>query len=670
MLTIAYYFLQVVLCSSIMMGYYWLVLRNKRFHQYNRFYLLNAALLSWCIPLIKINVAKPVDEAAPPLLNLLNIVAGNNSEIEHIVVQKGFAINWDMVLISLYACVSTFFLCFIIIALVRIYGLLKKYSCKSFGDVYLIMTSHVEGTPFSFFMYVFWNEAVDMQTATGQQMMQHELAHVREKHSIDKLFMQIIIMFGWFNPFFWLLKKELNLIHEFIADNKAIKNGDASSLAAMLLTAAYPNQQYLLTNPFFFSPIKRRILILTKTNHPRLSYARRVVVLPLLAVTVMLFAFRKNEIAKSIAPLNKVYTVVIDAGHGGKDFGAIAVDGTTEKDLALQMLKAIKNANKNDKIKLVFTREEDVYQSPIEKANFVNEQKADLFISLHINSAAKANEKLHGFEIDVPKQDGKRQNFEQSNFFAGSINNALAKTFQSNGIKTKEMGIWILKATNCPAALIECGYISNAKDLTLLKDEKQRNKMAELILEGIGNYFKNQESQVADMTFKTEKDKRYVVMHFKGGDSIVSPEIKDSAFLSENGTALDNQILSKLFNNFVMKNDGPNAIDDKITTLSYKGEKLVSIVYTGENKSRFVFKTIKHQRDVTLDEIEAETEKLDAKKIKSSIDRENIDALHLLYTTCIFKQQQFEIQQLRRKEQQVKNDITLVTRLNYLSVFF
>ncbi len=54
MLTTAYYFLQVILCSAIMMGYYWMALRNKKFHQYNRFYLLTVALLSWTVPLIKI----------------------------------------------------------------------------------------------------------------------------------------------------------------------------------------------------------------------------------------------------------------------------------------------------------------------------------------------------------------------------------------------------------------------------------------------------------------------------------------------------------------------------------------------------------------------------------------------------------------------------------------
>lgn len=488
MLTVAYYFMQVVLCSGILLGYYWLVLRNKKFHQYNRFYLLGIGLLSWIVPLIKINYAKPVYDGPSQIVQLVNIVASNNSEIEQIVSNESFVVNWNTVALTLYLAVCSAFLLWLALGLAKVYKLLRTYSCRNLGDVYLIMTNNVRGTPFSFFKYIFWNDAIDPNTRTGQQMMQHELAHVRERHSIDKLFMQMVMMFGWFNPFFWLLKKELNLVHEFIADNKAVKDGDASSLAAMLLAAAYPNQQYLLSNPFFFSPIKRRILMLTKTNNPRLSYARRVVVLPLLAVTVMLFAFRKKETTKSTMPLGKTYTVVIDAGHGGKDFGATAVDGTTEKDLVLLMLKAIKASNKNNQVKLVFTREEDVLQTPIEKAKFVNEQHADLFISLHANWASSNSKPNGGFEINIPKNNGKRKDIEQSASFAASIEQVLAKSYTSNGIKTREKGIWVLNATTCPAILIECGYISNPNDLALLKDEKQRNNMAGLIIQGISNY--------------------------------------------------------------------------------------------------------------------------------------------------------------------------------------
>jgi TonB-dependent SusC/RagA subfamily outer membrane receptor len=494
MLTVAYYFMQVILCSGMLLGYYWLVLRNKKFHQYNRFYLLGVGLFSWIVPLIKISFAQQVYNEPSQIVHLVNIVASNNSEIEQLVGDEGFIVNWNMVAMTLYLTVCSIFLVWLITGLFKVYQLLKTYSCRNLGDVYLIMTNNVKGTPFSFFKYIFWNDAIDPNTQTGQQIMQHELAHVREKHSIDKLFMQVVMMFGWFNPFFWLLKKELNLIHEFIADNKAVKDGDASSLAAMLLAAAYPNQQYILSNPFFFSPIKRRILMLTKTNNPRLSYARRVVVLPLLAVTVMLFAFRKKEAEKNTAPLNKVYTVVIDAGHGGKDFGATATDGTKEKDLTLLLLKAIKTANTNDKIKLVFTREEDVLQTPIEKARFVNEQGADLFITLHANWSPSNSKINSGFEINIPKNDGKRKGVEQSAAFGSIIEQALSASYVSNGVKTKEKGIWVLNATNCPAILIECGYLSNSKDLALLKDEKQRNSMAALIIKGITSYLNALES--------------------------------------------------------------------------------------------------------------------------------------------------------------------------------
>ena len=81
MLSTAYYFLQVFFCSAVLMGYYWLVLRDKKFHQYNRFYLISVLLMSWIIPLIKIQWTKPVTTDAQ-VINFLSIVADNNAEID------------------------------------------------------------------------------------------------------------------------------------------------------------------------------------------------------------------------------------------------------------------------------------------------------------------------------------------------------------------------------------------------------------------------------------------------------------------------------------------------------------------------------------------------------------------------------------------------------------
>ena len=291
MLPIAYYFLQVILCTAMMVGYYWLVLRNKRFHQYNRFYLLAITALSWIVPLIKIQWGR-VPEDYP--LQFLSVVADSNSEIEASLTRKGFQWNWDVFAGVIYFAVACILLIGMVRAMIKIYQLLKTHSCKSVGEVYLILTQ-AQGTPFSFFRYIFWNEEIDLRSEAGKKILQHELTHVQQKHSFDKLFMQIVLIAGWFNPFFWLIRKELDMIHEFIADRKAVNNGDTASLAQMLLTAAYPQQQFLLTNPFFFSPIKRRLQMLTNNTNPRFSYIRRLVVLPLMGIVVVLFAFRNKE---------------------------------------------------------------------------------------------------------------------------------------------------------------------------------------------------------------------------------------------------------------------------------------------------------------------------------------------------------------------------------------
>jgi beta-lactamase regulating signal transducer with metallopeptidase domain len=75
---------------------------------------------------------------------------------------------------------------------------------------------------FHFFNFIFWDEEIDIQTETGQQIFQHELVHVKEKHTLDKLFIQLLLVVFWCNPFFWLIRRELKLIHEFIADKKAV----------------------------------------------------------------------------------------------------------------------------------------------------------------------------------------------------------------------------------------------------------------------------------------------------------------------------------------------------------------------------------------------------------------------------------------------------------------
>lgn len=564
MLSTAYYFLQVIFCSAVMMGYYWLVLRDKKFHQYNRFYLLSVLLCSWIIPLIKIQFTKPVSSGVQ-VINFLSIVADNNAEIDANLAKNSYQFTWEGFAIASYFLIAAIMLGVLLVGLVRLYQLLKKHSCKNVGDVYLILTQ-VKGTPFSFFRYIFWNEAIDLRSDTGKKMLEHELTHVQQKHSIDKVLIQVVLVAGWFNPFFWLLKKEMEMIHEFIADNKSVQNGDSASLAALLLTAAYPQQQYLLTTPFFFSPIKRRIAMIANNKNPRFSYLRRLVILPLLAIVVVLFAFRTKSIdptqplsvgtlMETVADqikgdaknpvltlsrsfqLNKTYTVVIDAGHGGADRGALAASKLSEAELTLELAKAVKAANNNSNLRIILTRETDVFNSVQEKAEFANAQKADLFISLHCNGAApiqhengkKEANPAKGIEIYIANKE-KAVNYNANALFANEIANSIKDLNNFSGIKSRNAGIWVLQAVKCPSVIVEAGFMTNTEDLKLMQDAGYQKKFAAGLLEGVQSYLVTAEQSsyktVADTIIVRTKDtvnpKAYVI-------------VSDSIHLNESG---------------------------------------------------------------------------------------------------------------------------------------
>jgi hypothetical protein len=122
------------------------------------------------------------------------------------------------------------------------------------------------------------------------------VAHVQEKHSYDKIFINFVLVLFWCNPFFWLIRKELNIIHEFIADKKALEDSDTAAFAAMILQATYPLQKFTITNNFFYSPLKRRLAMLTKNKNPRINYVSRLLALPLTALVFFAFTFKVKEI--------------------------------------------------------------------------------------------------------------------------------------------------------------------------------------------------------------------------------------------------------------------------------------------------------------------------------------------------------------------------------------
>ena len=490
MLPFIYYLLKVITCSIVLYAYYWFFLRNKVFHHYNRFYLLAVLVLSLTLPMLKFNIWQEKHAAETGVIKLLQVVDTTDQYMDVVLYSKVNHITKEQVALWVFVAVSLFFAMAFFRTLLKIRALKKNNPTQEYAGISLINTTD-KSTPFSFLKNIFWNDAINMNTDNGGRILKHELAHVEQKHSHDKLFVNIILIFFWCNPVFWLLRKELNMIHEFTADKKAVEDGDTAAFAAMILQAAYPNHQLGLTNNFFYSPIKRRLAMLTKNNQ-KVSYISRLLVLPLAIIVFAAFTFKTQKAI--ITSTTKTLTVVLDAGHGGTDNGAYSVSTKKyEKDLNLELAKKIKQINTNSAINILLLRDNDIYQSPKEKAAMAAKMGADLFISIHANSGPGTEQSSEsGLEVFVAKDN--YANTAQSKLFASAIISTFKAGFGlpvADNPMQATAGVWVLQESTCPAVIIEAGYMNNKKDVAYLNSSDGQEKFANNVLTAIYQFAEN-----------------------------------------------------------------------------------------------------------------------------------------------------------------------------------
>lgn len=485
MITIAWYLLKVIICSGILCGYYFLALRNKIFHRWNRFYLLASVVLALLVPLVKINIFQKPDVAKGSVIQMLQTISyGDEIVIEY--SRKGFHINSQMLAATAYLLVCGILLTAFFIALYRINKLKKKYPQTQIEGINFVNTND-KGTPFSFFNFIFWNRAIDLHSKPGQQIFNHEIAHIKEKHSYDKIFMNLVLVIFWINPFFWLMRKELHMIHEFIADQEALEDSDLNAFAEMILHTVYPGQKFSPTNPFFYSPLKRRFIMLTKNKNPKVSYLSRLLVLPLAALLFFAFTLKvKTASNDKMSYTGKTITVVIDAGHGGNDHGAVSQNGLVEKDITLSIVKKIAALNSNDRIKILLSRGDDQSLSVKDRVEFAKANGANMFISIHLDAAANnEQENKNGISVLIDKNN-------KNILLASALINELKKSYTTEDkVRVRKNGIWVLDANNCPAAMIECGYLTNPGDEAFITNKTNQEKIARNILNAIENFAVN-----------------------------------------------------------------------------------------------------------------------------------------------------------------------------------
>ena len=404
----------MILVSAVMSAYYLLFLRDKTFHHYNRFYLLGTMVLSLLLPLLKVEYF--TIETDSRILLLLNQF--NQSSAQEVENSFNF---WDFGTLIL-GIVSFFLLAKLTLGLVKIHQLKKEFPKESIEGITFYNTN-LHDAPFSFFRNLFWKKSILINSDLGKQILKHEMVHIEQKHSFDKLFVQIIQSLFWFNPIFYFIKKEITLIHEYLADKKAVKNADTRAFAQMLLASNFSGNVLPATSPFLSSNLKKRLKMLTQKN-TKYSYARRILALPILfGVSFALLVNAKNiEIKKQ----NKAIEIAVQE---------LKKDTVKEKDvqklLEAQQAKINKASEKikkeNEKIA---TLSEQTRKKSEELQKIAKEKGAN---SYDYELKAKELENL-GNEIDrIANSEAYQNNWKEFEFNF----NEMDKVFNSEEFKNQ-----------------------------------------------------------------------------------------------------------------------------------------------------------------------------------------------------------------------------------------
>ena len=300
------YILKTSICLTGFYLFYRLLLSKETFHRFNRVALLGILLLSLLIPFCEITVPKE-SEVQQTLLTIEQILtlADHVPQTEVEVLPSSIPL-WLPVLLCIYLLGILFFLGRNIYSLSHMLRLLHGGRQEKLEKGITLIIHDKNIAPFSWMKYVVISEK-DLQE-NGKEILIHEMAHVHNRHSIDLLISDICIIFQWFNPTSWLLKQELQNIHEYEADETVIRQGvNAKQYQLLLIKKAVGTRLYSMANSFNHSKLKKRITMMLKEKSSPWARMKYLYVLPVAVIT--LTAFARPEISNE---LNEISTIKVN----------------------------------------------------------------------------------------------------------------------------------------------------------------------------------------------------------------------------------------------------------------------------------------------------------------------------------------------------------------------
>ena len=289
------YILKSSLCLAAFYLFYRLLLSRETLHRFNRMALLGVLLLSAVVPLIEVSTEQPTGVGQGMLtLEEWLILSEAMPEVSSTPVEEARAV-WPLVLLAVYGVGVLFFLGRNLLSLIRLGQLLRGTRREDIHRYVadaprILLFVHERGiAPFSWMRYIVIARK-DLEE-DGRPILLHELAHIRCGHSWDLLLADLCCFVQWFNPAAWLLKQELQAVHEYEADEAVLRAGvNAREYQLLLIKKAVGTRLYSMANSLNHSKLKKRITMMQRRKSNPWARAKLLYVLPLAAVAVAAFA--------------------------------------------------------------------------------------------------------------------------------------------------------------------------------------------------------------------------------------------------------------------------------------------------------------------------------------------------------------------------------------------
>ena len=308
------YILKSSVCLVLFYLFFRLLLSKETFHRFNRMALLGVLFFSLLIPCIEVTTRHQVEvqQAMLSIEQLLLMAELEATPVDADVVQETSAISWVQVVLLVYLAGILFLACRNIYSLICLFRLIHSGKHEKLEKGVTLVVHNQEIAPLSWMKYIVISRK-DLKE-NGREILIHEMAHIHHRHSVDLLVADICIFFQWFNPGAWLLKQELQNIHEYEADETVINEGvNAKEYQLLLIKKAVGTRLYSMANSFNHSKLKKRITMMLKEKSNPWARLKYLYVLPLAAIAVT--AFARPEISEkmeeiSVAKVNDLAAIV------------------------------------------------------------------------------------------------------------------------------------------------------------------------------------------------------------------------------------------------------------------------------------------------------------------------------------------------------------------------